>query len=272
MRPTAGFKCTVAVLLLLLLRVPAMPAPWATIEACAAAQGHACNATHDDLHTITATIPIPPSGVLFFVALGPYNFAPTSATVVGGGLQQQAGIQNISIAVTEQLLDLFYPIKVLRWDVGSAPAADPPRQLRVEKSWTDKNVHLFWQKIIVLNDTSVLARTSALRRRQAGVPLAGLPASVRHKTFADGYAKWQNASLVDPVLSRLDPGHELTDRDPIIEAAAFPKTAMKIAFASRHSIPSPMFAYNTGLWFTMNNVAARCERGCTKTHMDTWAS
>ena len=47
---------------------------------------------------------------------------------------------------------------------------------------------------------------------------------------------------------------ELTDRDPRIEAAAFPLTDMKMAFAAQHSADAPMFAYNTGLWLTMNNA------------------
>ena len=125
---------SVSLLLLPLLRAtaaPAVPVPWATNVV-----------THDGEN---ATIPIPPSGVLFFLGLGPYNFAPTSVTVIGG-LQ---GAERRQLVVTEQMLDLFYPIKVFRWDFGPAPA-DPPRQLRVEKSWTDKNVHPFWQKIIII--------------------------------------------------------------------------------------------------------------------------
>jgi hypothetical protein len=205
------------------------------------------------------------------MALGPYDFAPTNGSVVCG-MQHGTGCCRQPIAVTELLLDLFYPIKVLRWDVGPAPtkANQPPRQLIMEKRWVDQNVHPFWQKIIRMNDTSVLDRAqSTLQRRQAGVPLAGLPPSVRNKSFSAEFEKAQNASLVDPVLSSLDPAHELTDWDPRIEAAAFPRTAMKIAFASQHSAASPMFAYNTGLWFTMNNHAARSETGVD--HMDSWA-
>lgn len=222
----------------------------------------------------TANITIPPTGVLHFLELGPYNFTPSAArlsTQESTAEWREAGAPGSGIAVSEQQLDALYPIKVRTWTISRKLLAtlDGTAQLHIVKNWTDQNVHPFWLQVILLNDTSVLSLATQLRRKHVGAQLGGLSAGLRNLSFTSEAVQAQRESLVDPILSGLPADVELTDRDPLIERAAFPKTAMKIAFGGPHSTVSPMFAYNSGLLFTMNNADAFHESSAG--HIDTWA-
>ena len=180
----------------------------------------------------SATIEVPPDGQIHFLQFASNSFAPdewelqsaaddtTWHTVASSGSGLSAGGSAASVTVRTLHVDSLYPLTVHSWNVTGGS------RLRAYKCWPDPNRHLFFSKLIVVNDSSVLPRLQMLRPKSTGEALSALPPAVRNATWTEKEIWDQFGMQTDPVLTNLGT-RELSSRDPSIERAALPMDHMR---------------------------------------------